>query len=55
MKDGVPTRQFPRLQENDGRIRIRLDDLVSCLVKQPHLDVCGTGVFDQIVMHVGTA
>ncbi len=31
MKDGVPTRQFPRLQENDGRIRISLDDLVSCL------------------------
>ena len=31
MKDGVPARQFPRLQENDGRIRVSLDDLACCL------------------------
>ena len=31
MKDGTPTVFYPRLQENDGMIRISLDDLVCCL------------------------
>ena len=31
MKDGTPTVFYPRLQENDGLIRVSLDDLVCCL------------------------
>ena len=31
MRNGVPAEMKPRLQENDGRIRVSLDDLVRCV------------------------